>query len=110
MVGDMIRNPVFQEILMELAQKNINKTMVADECIAQGCALYAALIDGHFSPVSDFNIIQYMQYEINYKIKGNQLNVEQNLIKKGDNYPIRKALKFKYDFISIIIIMKRRKN
>ena len=99
MVGDMIRNPVFQEILMELAQKNINKTMVADECIAQGCALYAALIDGHFSPVSDFNIIQYMQYEINYKIKGNQLNVEQNLIKKGDNYPIRKALKFKYDFI-----------
>ena len=99
MVGDMIRNPVFQEILMELAQKNINKTMVADECIAQGCALYAALIDGHFSPVSDFNIIQYMQYEINYKIKGNELNVEQNLIKKGDNYPIRKALKFKYDFI-----------
>ena len=99
MVGDMIRNPVFQEILMELAQKNINKTMVADECIAQGCALYAALIDGHFSPVSDFNIIQYMQYEINYKIKGNELNVEQNLIKKGDNYPIRKALKFKYEFI-----------
>jgi heat shock protein 4 len=71
MVGDMIRNPVFQEILMDLAQKNINKTMVADECIAQGCALYAALIDGHFSPVSDFNIIQYIQYDINFKIKGN---------------------------------------
>jgi heat shock protein 4 len=100
MVGDMIRNPVFQEILMDLAQKNINKTMVADECIAQGCALYAALIDGHFSPVSDFNIIQYMQYDINFKIKGNELNIEQNIIKKGDNYPIRKALKFKNEFIN----------
>jgi heat shock protein 4 len=100
MVGDMIRNPVFQEILMDLAQKNINKTMVADECIAQGCALYAALIDGHFSPISDFNIIQYMQYDINFKIKGNELNIEQNIIKKGDNYPIRKALKFKNEFIN----------
>jgi heat shock protein 4 len=100
MVGDMIRNPVFQEILMDLAQKNINKTMVADECIAQGCALYAALIDGHFSPISDFNIIQYMQYDINFKIKGNELNIEQNIIKKGENYPIRKALKFKNEFIN----------
>ena len=100
MVGDMIRNPVFQEIIMDLAKKNINKTMVADECIAQGCALYAALIDGHFSPISDFNIIQYMQYDINFKIKGNELNIEQNIIKKGDNYPIRKALKFKNEFIN----------
>ena len=100
MVGDMIRNPVFQEILMDLAQKNINKTMVADECIAQGCALYAALIDGHFSPISDFNIIQYMQYDINFKIKGNELNIEQNIIKRGDNYPIRKALKLKNEFIN----------
>ena len=100
MVGDMIRNPVFQEILMDLAQKNINKTMVADECIAQGCALYAALIDGHFSPISDFNIIQYMQYDINFRIKGNELNIEQNIIKRGDNYPIRKALKLKNEFIN----------
>ena len=58
--------------------------MVADECIAQGCAFYAALIDGHFSPVSDFNLIQYMQYDINFIMKGKELNVEQNLIKKGD--------------------------
>lgn len=100
MVGDMIRNPVFQEIIMDLAKKNINKTMVADECIAQGCALYAALIDGHFSPISDFNIVQYMQYDINFKIKGKELNIEQNIIKKGDNYPIRKALKFKNEFIN----------
>ena len=99
MVGDMIRNPVFQEILMDLVQKNINKTMVADECIAQGCAFYASLIDGHFSPICDFNLIQYMQYDIYFKIKGKELNVEQILIKKGDNYPIRKAFKFKNEFI-----------
>ena len=68
MVGDMIRNPVFQEILMDLVQKNINKTMVADECIAQGCAFYASLIDGHFSPIIDFNLVQYSQYDINFKI------------------------------------------
>ena len=99
MVGDMIRNPVFQEILMGLVQKNINKTMVADECIAQGCAFYASLIDGHFSPVSNFNLVQHIQYNINFKINGKELNLEQNLIKKGDNYPVRKAFKFKNDHI-----------
>ena len=99
MVGDMIRNPVFQEILMNLVKKNINKTMVADECIAQGCAFYASLIDGHFSPICDFNLVQYSQYNINFKIKGQELNVEQILLKKGDNYPFRKAFIFKNYFI-----------
>ena len=100
MVGDMIRNPVFQEILMDLAQKNINKTMVADECIAQGCAFYASLIDGHFSPICDFNLVQYSQYNINFRIKGKELNLEQTILNKGDNYPFKKAFKFRNEFIN----------
>ena len=100
MVGDMIRNPIFQEIISDFAKKNINKTMVADECIAQGCAFYASLLDGHFSPICDFNLVQYIQYDIFFNIKGKELNVEQCLIKKGDNYPIRKAFKFKNEFIN----------
>ena len=100
MVGDMIRNPVFQEILMDLVQKNINKTMVADECIAQGCAFYASLIDGHFSPICDFNLVQYSQYNINFKIKGKELNVEKIILNKGDNYPFKKAFKFRNEFIN----------
>ena len=100
MVGDMIRNPIFQEIITEFAKKNINKTMVADECIAQGCAFYAALLDGHFSPICDFNLIQYMTYDIYFTITGKELKIEQNLIQKGDNYPIRKAFKFKNEFIN----------
>lgn len=35
MVGDMIKNRVFQEILMDLVQKNINKIMVAEVYIAK---------------------------------------------------------------------------
>ena len=100
MVGDMIRNPIFSEILADFAKKNINKTMVADECIAQGCAFYASLLDGHFSPISDFNLVQYISYDIYFNIIGKELKVEQNLIKKGENYPIRKAFKFKNEFIS----------
>ena len=100
MVGDMIRNPIFQEIITEFAKKNINKTMVADECIAQGCAFYAALLDGHFSPICDFNLIQYITYDIFFTITGKELKIEQNLIQKGDNYPIRKAFKFKNEFIN----------
>ena len=100
MVGDMIRNPIFQEILTDFAKKNINKTMVADECIAQGCAFYAALLDGHFSPICDFNLVQYISYDIYFIIKGKELNVEKELIKKGENYPIRKAFKFKNEFIN----------
>ena len=101
MVGDMIRNPVFQEILMNLLQKNINKTMVADECIAQGCAFYAALLDGHYSPISNFNLVQYLNYDILFSLKGNiMLDInKQLLIQKGDNYPVRKAYKFKNEFI-----------
>ena len=100
MVGDMIRNPIFQEIISDFAKKNINKTMVADECIAQGCAFYASLLDGHFSPICDFNLVQYIQYDIYFNINGKELKVEQCLIKKGDNFPIRKAFKFKNDFIN----------
>ena len=100
MVGDMIRNPIFQEILTDLFKKNINKTMVADECIAQGCAFYASLLDGHFSPICDFNLIQYISYDIYFSILGKELKLEQSLIKKGENYPIRKAFKFKNEFIN----------
>ena len=100
MVGDMIRNPIFQEILTDLSKKNINKTMVADECIAQGCAFYASLLDGHFSPICDFNLIQYISYDIYFSILGKELKLEQSLIKKGENYPIRKAFKFKNEFIN----------
>ena len=99
MVGDMIRNPIFQEILADFAKKSINKTMVADECIAQGCAFYASLLDGHFSPICDFNLEQYISYDIFYNIEGKELKVEQCLIKKGENYPIRKAFKFKNEYI-----------
>ena len=99
MVGDMIRNPIFQEILTEIIQKNINKTMVADECIAQGCAFYAALLNEHFSPISNFNLVQFMQYDIKFKIQGKLINSEQNLISKGETYPIRKAFKFKNNLI-----------
>ena len=100
MVGDMIRNPIFQEIITEFAKKNINKTMVADECIAQGCAFYASLLDGHFSPICDFNLVQYMSYDIYFSIVGKELKVKQILLKKGENYPIRKAFKFKNEFIN----------
>ena len=106
MVGDMIRNPIFQEILVDFVKKNINKTMVADECIAQGCAFYAALLDGHFSPICDFNLVQNMTYDIFFKIEGKELNISQTLINKGDNYPIRKAFKFKNEFINKENILK----
>ena len=100
MVGDMIRNPIFQEIIADFAKKSINKTMVADECIAQGCAFYASLLDGHFSPICDFNLIQNISFDIFFNIEGKELKVEQCLIKKGENYPIRKAFKFKNEFIN----------
>ena len=45
------------------------------------------------SHIFDFNLVQYSQYNINYKIKRKELNVEQILLKIGDNYPIRKSMK-----------------
>lgn len=99
MVGDMIRNPIFEEILKEMMQKNINKTLVADECIAQGCAFYSALIDEQYSPICNFGLTQFIQFDIEFFIKGKDLGVWKELIKRGDNFPIKKGYKFRNEFI-----------
>jgi heat shock protein 4 len=44
-VGGACRVPWFQEVLMEKFQvKDLSKTLNADECVARGCALQAAML------------------------------------------------------------------
>ena len=104
MVGDFIRNPIFQKIIYEILNKNINKTLLADECIARGCSLYNCMINENFSTINDFNFIQFNESEKNMKIKfnddnNNKNNINISILKVGENYPIKKAFKFNKKYI-----------
>ena len=94
MVGDAIRNPVFQKVIFEVFNKDIKKTLLADECIARGCALYNAMIDECYSTINDFNFFQYNQYDIYLEIISDVINDKFIVLKKGDNFPVKKAYKF----------------
>ena len=76
MVGDFIRNPIFQKIIYEIFNKNINKTLLADECIARGCSLYNCMINENFSTINDFNFTQFNESEKIMKIKFNNKNIK----------------------------------
>ena len=94
MVGDAIRNPVFQKVIFDVFNKDIKKTLLADECIARGCALYNTMIDECYSTINDFTFYQYNQYDIILEIISDFVNDKIIVLKKGENFPIKRAYKF----------------
>ena len=104
MVGDFIRNPIFQKIIYEIFNKNINKTLLTDECIARGCSLYNCMINENFSTINDFNFTQFNESEKIMKIKfnndnNNKNNINISILKEGENYPIKKAFRFNKKYV-----------
>ena len=94
MVGDAIRNPVFQKVIFDVFNTDIKKTLLADECIARGCALYNTMIDECYSTINDFTFYQYNQYDIILEIISDFVNDKIIVLKKGENFPIKRAYKF----------------
>ena len=99
MVGDSIRNPIFQEIIFDQFKMTISKTLLADECIARGCALYSVMQSDYYSTIQDFDFYQYNQYVIKYKIWNTMINSYQTVLDKGENYPVKKVFKYHKKYI-----------
>lgn len=95
MVGDAIRNPLFHDIIQNSLKKSISKTLLADECIARGCALYNVMLHPKYATLNDFDFIQYSSNEIKLSFKNMKIDTEYILLPKGGNYPIKKMFRFK---------------
>lgn len=95
MVGDAIRNPLFHDIIQNSLKKTISKTLLADECIARGCALYNVMLNPKYSTLNDFEFTQYNSNDIKLSFKNMKIDTEFILLPKGGNYPIKKMFRFK---------------
>ena len=98
MVGDSVRTPIISEIIKKAMGKEISKTLVPDECIARGCALYAMMNSPHFS-LQNFNYTHYNPYDIEmeypYMKDGKEIIKKYCIIKKGDiDLPASKTITF----------------
>ena len=99
MVGDTVRTPIILETIKKVMGKEISKTLVPDECIARGCALYAMMNSPHFA-IQNFSYQHYNPYAIEmeypYMSKdGKEVIKKLNIIKSGDiDLPVSKTITF----------------
>ena len=93
MVGDTVRTPAIQNVVKKVFKKDVSKTLVPDECIARGCALYAMMNSPYYT-IQNFNFSNYNPYtiEIEYPFlkDGKETIRKMNLIKKGEDVPASK--------------------
>ena len=96
MVGDTLRTPIINTIIKSIFNKELSKTLVPDECIARGCALFSMMNSPYYA-LKDFAFQHYNPYliQIEYPIM-NKLGQESiaysNLFLEGENIPSSKVL------------------
>ena len=98
MVGDTLRTPIINEIIKKVFNRELSKTLVPDECIARGCALFAMMNSPYYS-LQNFSFHHYNPYTIQIEIPSiNQFGQETltyyNVFLEGENLPSNKTLTF----------------
>ena len=93
MVGDAVRTPIILETIKKVLGKEISKTLVPDECIARGCALYAMMNSPYYA-IQNFSFHQYNPYDIQYLMKDVEKNGKMIIINEGDDIPATKIISF----------------
>ena len=92
MVGDTLRTPCISQIIKKIYNKELSKTLIPDECIARGCALFAMMNSPHYI-TQNFSIKHYNPYPIFLECQGRDVKV----FSEGDNYPSSKMIKIPGD-------------
>ena len=98
MCGDTVRTPVVHEIVKDVFKKDVSKTLVPDECIARGCAIYAMMNSPYFS-IQNFKFEHYnpysiiMEYPLLNKDKSEVIKT-QVILKRSSNFPATKTITF----------------
>ena len=98
MVGDTLRTPIINDIIRKVFNRELSKTLVPDECIARGCALFAMMNSPYYA-IKNFAFQHYNPYLIQIEIPNvNQFNQEilmyLNIFLEGENFPITKTISF----------------
>ena len=98
MVGDAVRTPIIQKVIKDVFGKDISKTLIPDECISRGCALYAAMISPFYT-IMNFEFEHYNPYgivmEYPYLTKDKKVeNRTHMILKAGENFPAKKSITF----------------
>ena len=83
-VGGGTRIPAIQQIITDAFQTKISKTLDADECVARGCAVQAAVESVLFS-VAKYNLGEFTRTPtlINLKYEPDGNPVQKVLFKEG---------------------------
>ena len=99
MVGDTVRTPIILETIKKAFGKEISKTLVPDECIARGCALYAMMNSPYYT-LQNFSFNHYNPYKIEMEYPfvtkdGKEIIKKLEIIKSGDiDLPANKTITF----------------
>ena len=99
MVGDTVRTPIILEAIKNAFKKEVSKTLVPDECIARGCALYA-MMNSPFYTLQNFSFNHYNPYKIEMEYPyvlndGSETIKKLEIIKSGDIIlPTNKTITF----------------
>ena len=73
MAGELMRTPAMERIVKEILNMEMSKTILTDECISVGSALYGSLLKGCF-PIKNFRGIYHLNhYSILYSINNNRI-------------------------------------
>jgi len=92
-----VRTPIILETIKKIMGKEVSKTLVPDECIARGCALYAMMNSPYFN-VQNFEFEQYNPYTIRMEypfMKDKKEEIRQlDIINRGINIPVSKTISF----------------
>ena len=91
MVGDTLRTPCIEKLIKNIYKKDLSKTLIPDECIAKGCALFAMMNSYNNYQIQNFFIKHYNPYSIILEypgiINGQITNAYLNVFEEGDNIP-----------------------
>ena len=75
MAGELMRTPAMEKIVKQILNLEISKTILTDECISVGSALYGSLLQGCF-PIKNFKGIYHLNHHsILYSVNNGQIQV-----------------------------------
>ena len=96
MVGDTLRTPILNEIIKNVFKRDLSKTLVPDECIARGCALFSMMNSPYFA-IKNFSFQNYNRYLIQMECPclnqyGKEAFMYLNIFFEGENIPSSKTI------------------
>ena len=97
MAGELMRTPALEKIVKEILNMEMSKTILTDECISVGSALYGSLLKGSF-PIKNFKGIYHLNhYSILYSINNGPT---QTFLEANHQIPEFKSLTFGEEYFN----------